>query len=245
MKNRIEASQTAAGSPHAGRRPGLWLAAACLCVSAIVHAADRQDPADLQAHAERFLKTQTSGLPGTVTIQVKPPRAAMPACAALDAFQPAGSRLTGRITVGVRCLAPAAWTVYLPAQVRVIGHYAVTRQPLPANHVLTAADIALREGDLGGLPVDVVTDVEAVLGYRAVSGLAAGAPLRTALLRPPLAVQQGQTTRLLLTGPGFSVQSEGQALANAGRGDRVRVKTRSGQVISGVAHDGQQVVVTF
>jgi len=41
------------------------------------------------------------------------------------------------------------------------------------------------------------------------------------------------------------VQSEGQALANAGRGDRVRVKTRSGQVISGVAYDGQQVVVAF
>src|SRR5574340_225256 len=74
---------------------------------------------------------------------------------------------------------------------------------------------------------------------------AAGAPLRTALLRPPLAVQQGQTARLVLNGPGFSVQSEGQALANASRGDRVRVKTASGEVVSGVAEDGQQVVVSF
>jgi flagella basal body P-ring formation protein FlgA len=41
------------------------------------------------------------------------------------------------------------------------------------------------------------------------------------------------------------VQSEGQALANASRGDRVRVKTRSGRVVSGVAQDGQQVVVAF
>jgi flagella basal body P-ring formation protein FlgA len=52
-------------------------------------------------------------------------------------------------------------------------------------------------------------------------------------------------SRLVLNGPGFSVQSEGQALANASRGDRVRVKTRSGQVVSGVAQDGQQVVITF
>lgn len=231
---------------HAGRRArGLWLAAACLSLAAAVHAAGPQDPAALQAHAERFLKTQTGGLPGKVTIQVKPPRTTLPACSALDAFQPAGSRSIGKTTVGVRCLAPAPWTVYLPAQVRVIGPYAVTRQPLATNHVLTAADIALREGDLGSLPADVVTDAEAMLGYRAVSGLAAGAPLRSALLRPPLAVQQGQVTRLVLNGPGFSVQSEGQALANAGRGDRVRVKTRSGQVISGVAHDGQQVVVAF
>jgi len=235
-----------AGSTHAGRQPhGRWLAAACLCVAAVVHAADRQDPAELQAHAERFLKTQTGGLPGKITIQVKPPRTALPACSALDAFQPAGSRNIGKITVGVRCLAPSPWTVYLPAQVRVTGHYVVTRQPLPANHVLTADDITLREGDLGSLPADVVTDAAAILEYRAVSGLAAGAPLRNALLRPPLAVQQGQVTRLVLNGPGFSVQSEGQALANAGRGDRVRVKTRSGQVVSGVAHDGQQVVVSF
>ena len=235
-----------AGSTHAGRQPpGRWLAAACLCVTAVVHAANPQDPAELQAHAERFLKTQTDGLPGKITIQVKPPRTALPACSALDAFQPAGSRNIGKITVGVRCLAPSPWTVYLSAQVRVTGHYVVTRQPLPANHVLTADDIALREGDLGSLPADVVTDAAAMLGYRAMSGLAAGAPLRTTLLRPPLAVQQGQVTRLVLNGPGFSVQSEGQALANAGRGDRVRVKTRSGQVVSGVAHDGQQVVVSF
>lgn len=236
----------AAASIHAGRRAhGIWLAAACLCVSAVAHAADRQDPAALQAHAERFLQTQTGGLPGKVSIQVKPPRSSLPACAALDTFQPAGGRSIGKITVGVRCLAPAQWTVYLSAQVRVIGHYAVTSQPLPANHVLTAADITLREGDLGSLPADVVTDADAMLGYRAVSGVAAGAPLRSALLRPPLAVQQGQTTRLVMNGPGFSVQSQGQALANASRGDRVRVKTRSGQVVSGVAQDGQQVVVAF
>ena len=236
----------AAGSIQAGRRAHRkWLAAACLCVSAVAHAADRQDPAALQAHVERFLKTQTGGLPGKLSIQVKPPRGSLPACAALDTFQPAGSRSIGKITVGVRCLAPIQWTVYLSAQVRLIGSYAVTRQPLPANHVLTAADIALREGDLGSLPADVVTDADAMLGYRAVSGLAAGAPLRGALLRPPLAVQQGQTTRLVMNGPGFSVQSQGQALANASRGDRVRVKTRSGQVVSGVAQDGQRVVVTF
>lgn len=199
----------------------------------------------LQAHAIQYLKTQTAGQPGKVSVQVKAPRSELPACAALDAFQPVGSRRTGRTTVGVRCLAPSAWTVYLQAQISVQGTYAVTRQPLPANHTLSSADIALREGDLGNLPADVITDIDNILGYRTVSGLAAGAPLRNALVRAPIAVQQGQVTRVVLNGPGFSVQSEGQALANASRGDQVRVKTRSGQVISGVAQDGQQVIVAF
>jgi flagella basal body P-ring formation protein FlgA len=41
------------------------------------------------------------------------------------------------------------------------------------------------------------------------------------------------------------VQSEGQALADAGIGERVRVKTRSGQVVSGVAQENQQVMLAF
>ncbi len=223
----------------------IGMAIVALALSALSHAAEQQDPATLQAHAERFLKTQTAGLPGLVTIEVKPPRTGLFACASLEAFLPTGSRAIGKTTVGVRCLAPTPWTAYLSAQVRQIDHYVVTRQPLPANHVLTAADIMLTDGDLGSLPIDVVNDPAALVGYRTVSGLATGAPLRTSVIRPPLAVQQGQATRLMLNGPGFSVQSEGQALANASRGDMVRVKTPSGNVVSGVAQDGQQVVVTY
>lgn len=204
-----------------------------------------QEPAKLRAHAEQFLKTQTTGLPGNVTIEVQPPRASLPACAALDAFLPVGRRPLGKITVGVRCMAPGQWTVYLQARVRAIAPYVTTARALPAQHMLGTADLIMREGDLGSLPADIATDPGAVLGHRTLAGLAAGAPLRAASLRPPLAVQQGQTTRLLLQGPGFAVQSEGQALANAGIGERVRVKTRSGQVVSGIAQVGQQVVLAF
>ena len=235
-----------AGSIQAGWSVrNLGLALVLLSLSTLIQAAGQQDPAAIQAHAEQFLKTQNAGQPGKVSIQVKQPQVDLPACAALDAFQPVGGRRIGRISVGVRCMAPTAWTVYLSAQVSVVGSYAVTLQSLPANHILTAADFTLREGDLGSLPADVITNMDDMLGYRTVSGLAAGAPLRTASLRAPLVVQQGQTTRVVLNGPGFSVQSEGQALANASRGDRVRVKTRSGQVISGIAEDGQQIIVTF
>ncbi|MFP5410625.1 MAG: flagellar basal body P-ring formation chaperone FlgA [Gammaproteobacteria bacterium] len=223
----------------------LWRIAFCLALPAAVHAAGQQDPAAVQAQAERFLKTQSAGLPGKVTVKVQSPRAALPACAALDAFQAPGVRSIGRTTVGVRCLAPQRWTVYLAAQVSVMGHYVVTRGPLRARQEISADDLLLREGDLGALPADVATDPQALVGFRTVSGIAAGAPLRAGLLRPPLVVQQGQPTRLVMSGPGFTVQSEGQAMANASRGDRVRVKTRSGQIVSGIAHDGQQVVVTF
>ncbi len=216
----------------------------CLCLSGAAHAAD-QDPATLLKHAEDFLKTQANGLPGKLSVSVKPPRSTLEACDALEAFQPAGSRPIGRTTVGMRCLAPSRWTVYLPAQVQLIGSYVATSQPLPANHILTETDLMLREGNLGLLTADVAQNIGAIVGYRTVSGLAVNAPLRASLLRSPLVVQQGQPTRIVLNGPGFSVQSEGMALANGSKGERVRVKTASGQVVSGIAEVGQQVVVAY
>jgi flagella basal body P-ring formation protein FlgA len=216
---------------------------ACLSLASAAHAS--QDAAMVQAQAYRYLQSQTASLSGQIKIDVRPPRASLPDCAALEAFQPVGSRNTGKTLVGVRCLAPAPWTVYLPAVVQVFSHYVVTRQALPAQHALSAADLMLREGDIGSLPADIARDPAAVTGFRTVSGLAAGAALRSSLLRAPLVVQQGQPTRLIMNGPGFSVQSEGQALANGSKGERVRVKTLSGQVVSGVAQEGQQVVIAY
>jgi flagella basal body P-ring formation protein FlgA len=226
---------------------GGWLLAACIGLTGWVGAAHAatQDPHQLQSFAANWLRVQTAGYAGKVRIAVSPPRAALPACAALDAFQPVGTRLLGRITLGVRCVAPVKWTVYLAAQVSANGTYVVTRAALPPNHVIDAADLDLREGDLGALPADVATDINAIVNFRTVSAIAAGAPLRSVVLRAPLAVQQGQVARLVLNGPGFSVQSEGQALANAVRGESVRVKTASGQVVSGIAQDGQQVVIAY
>src|SRR3569832_672771 len=123
-----------------------------LVLPAVAPAADPQDPAAIQAHAEQFLKKQTAGQPGKVTIQVAAPRAALPACSAFDAFQPTGSRSMGKTTIGVRCLAPSRWTVYLAAQIRVMGSYVVTREPLPANHILSAGGRARRGGGRGGRP---------------------------------------------------------------------------------------------
>src|SRR3569623_1692612 len=136
-----------------------------------------------------------------------------------------------------------------PAAIQAHAEQFLKKQPagLPGKVTIQVAAprAALREGDLGSLPADVGTNADDLKGYRTVSGVAAGAPLRNALLRPPLAVQQGQSTRLVMNGPGFSIQSEGLALANASRGDRVRVKTPSGEVVSGVAQDGQRVGVAF
>lgn len=163
----------------------------------------------------------------------------------LRALLPPGSRLWGRTTVGVRCLAPAPWTVYVPVRISVSGSYLVAARQLRRGEIVGDGDLFAQNGDLGTLPASVVTDPEQALGKTVRNGVAAGQPLRGDQLTAPWAVQQGQSVKLLSTGAGFTVSNEGKALNNATDGQIAQVRTASGQVVSGVARPGGIVEVTY
>ena len=201
------------------------------------------DPRALAALAERFLLRETAGLTGEVSAVVAPPRATQPACPAPVAFLPQGARLVGKTTVGVRCAAPQRWTIYLVARVSQLADYVSVAGPLPAGHRLAAADLVVRRGDLGALTPDVVVDPAAALGMELVSGLAAGAPLRGRLLRPPLTARAGQSVSLVAAGAGYALRHEGVALANARVGEPLRAKSAGGRVVSGVVQADGSVLV--
>ncbi len=95
----------------------------------------RQDPAAVRSEVTRFLRLQTISLPGEVSVQVGEfaPDNALPPCVQLEAFLPPGARAWGRVSVGVRCLAPSPWSAWVPADVRVKGLYLVTSGPLTAG----------------------------------------------------------------------------------------------------------------
>lgn len=191
----------------------------------------------LYSTVDNYLRTQTQGLPGKVSYSVGQldTRTQLSACAAFEPFLPPGSKLWGKATVGVRCLGPSAWTVYIPVQVQVSGNYLLAARAMPAGHLLGAGDIVMRNGDLGTLPATIVTDERQAIGKTMKFGIAAGQPLRADQLIAPWVVQQGQNVRTVANGPGFSVSSEGRALNNASEGQRVQVRTPSGQTVSGTA----------
>ena len=92
----------------------------------------RQDPAAVRSEVTRFLRLQTISLPGEVSVQVGEfaPDNALPPCVQLEAFLPPGARAWGRVSVGVRCLAPSPWSAWVPSEVRVKGLYLVTAAPV-------------------------------------------------------------------------------------------------------------------
>ncbi|MBS0308702.1 MAG: flagellar basal body P-ring formation protein FlgA [Proteobacteria bacterium] len=206
-----------------------------------------QDTTALHQTVEQFLQTQTAGLPGQVSVTVNQfdTRLRLVACAAPQPFMPPGSRVWGRTTVGVRCTAPAPWTVYIAATVRVMADYLTAAGPLAQGKVVEASDVILAKGDLAALPPGILTNPAQAIGRSMTVSLAAGMPLRQDSLRAPQAIQQNQSVRLTTAGKGFQVTTEGKSLNNAAAGQVVQVRTANGQIVSGVAKAGGIVEVSY
>jgi flagella basal body P-ring formation protein FlgA len=147
--------------------------------------------------------------------------------------------------VGLRCLAPVAWTVYASANVEVNAEYVVTARPLGQGETVSAQDLATMRGDLARLPAGVVIDPQQAVGRQLAMSLGAGQPLRRDMLRQPNVISQGQGVKLVTQGPGFQVSAEGRALGNAADGQTVLVRGASGQTVSGIARSGGIVEVRY
>lgn len=216
-------------------------------VAAATTAPARQNLTVLRDIAEQFMKVQTSGLSGNVNVAVDPVdnRLNLADCPAPQAFVPNGGRLWGRTSIGIRCTAPAPWTIYLRATVQVMADYFVTSTPLAQGQVIGPADITRVNGDLSNLPNGVITEESQAVGRTTNISLAAGAPLRQDALRSNRVVQQGQSVRVVSSGPGFQITTEARALNNASEGQIAQAKTPAGQVVSGVARAGGIVEITY
>ncbi|KUZ82555.1 flagellar biosynthesis protein FlgA [Burkholderia ubonensis] len=233
-------ANTAAAAPAARPFPAAGASAA----AAVATPPGQQDPDTIRRTALAFLQQQIAGLPGKPAASVASsfPRG-LAACTTLEPFLPTGARLWGRTTVGVRCAGERPWTVYLQAKVTVQAtYYAAARQIAPGE-VLTAADLVARDGDLTLLPLAVITDPSQAVGSTALARVAAGLPLRQDMLKSAASVSAGQTVRVVAAGPGFTISTEGSALANAAPGQSVRVRMAAGQIVTAIVKDAGTVEI--
>lgn len=207
-----------------------------------------QDPATVKKAVEEFLQVQTQGLPGqaSFTVGAIDPNNKLVPCASFDVSLPSGARAWGRTSVNVRCQMEKGWSLFVPVQVRIQGNYLVTARPLTQGQIVVEADLTKNSGDLAGLPDGILTEIDQAVGRTAGQSLPAGRPLRGDMLRQSLAVQQGQTVKVLSKGPGFQVTGgDGRALSNAINGQVVQVRMANGHMVSGIARTGGIVEVSY
>ena len=217
----------------------------------VFNIAGRAQPAGIEGvivnAIDRFLTTQTQGLPGRVSTRIGSldPRTQLSPCTSVEAFLPNGARLWGRTTAGVRCNTPPGWTVFVPVTITVISNYLIATHPLAPNQTLQATDVTLTSGDLASLPAGIITDVSQLAGKSLRNSIAAGQPIRSDQLISPLVIRQGQAVKLVSQGAGFAVSADGTALSNAAEGQVAQVRAGNGQTVSGIARQGGVVEIGY
>ncbi|HSV71024.1 MAG TPA: flagellar basal body P-ring formation chaperone FlgA [Methylibium sp.] len=220
------------------RRPSLALRCATLLLAlgtAGPLAAQDDDP--LAAQARALALAGAAPRPG-VRVEVEPgrldPRLKLAPCARIEPYLPPGFRAWGSSRVGLRCAdGPVRWNVYLPITVKVWGPAVVATAALPAGATLSESDLQVAEVDLAASGQPAITDPAAAIGRPLALALNPGESLRASHLRARQWFAAGETVKLVASGPGFAVQSEGLALAPGVEGRAVRVRTDSGRIVTG------------
>jgi flagella basal body P-ring formation protein FlgA len=190
------------------------------------------DSAAIRRAVEDYLQIQARNLPGAPTAVIGRIDAdRLPGvCEGLTVAMN-GPRLWGTTQVVVTCRGGTG-KLFVQVEIPVVAEYLVAARTIGAGEKIKDGDIT---GRTGKLPNDVIIDRGQVVGRVAKNSLGAGVPLRADMLRQPWVVQQGQTVKIVVVGPGFEVMKEGHALHNAAVGQDTRVRVDSATIVNGVA----------
>jgi flagella basal body P-ring formation protein FlgA len=152
----------------------------------------------------------------------------------IEAFDSPNGLRNGRGVIGVRCPGSTPWKLYVPVSIATLEDVVVARRPLVRGQALTAADLALEPIDTNRLHKAYFTRVEDVVGLRSKRAVSAGEPVYASQLKREQLVRRNSRVAIIANTGGLLVTMSGKALADGGRGDRIRVENLdSGREVTG------------
>lgn len=213
------------GAAHAGTQP----------LESIQSAAEQHVMARLPESRAKYF----------VTAQRLDPRLRLVECGApLATVQPTSPTPSARTTVGVRCNAPAPWTIYVQVTVEMEAPILVLRRALPRRSPVDIGDVELQTRRVPGIDVSFISDTGNLRGRRLRRALPAGSPLTADVLVPDVLVRRGQQVTLLAANGPFEIRAQGQALSDGSERERIRVQNvTSRKIVEGVVENSSTVRV--
>ena len=166
-------------------------------------------------------------------------------CSQIEPYIPPGARLWGRTAIGVRCISGATWNILLPVTVSIWGPAWAAATPLAAGTLVSSQDFRMQEVEWSREAAPPIVDASEFAGRTLLRSLQEGQPVRRDMLRTPPVLVSGDTVTLRISGAGFSISGQGQALSSAGEGQQVRIRTEQGRFLSGTARAGKTVEIAL
>ncbi len=203
-------------------------------------AADELTSDILRQTVTHFLKQQTADAveqDTEITVGRIDPRLKLTPCQlAPTAFLAAGTKLQGKLTVGLRCAAPKPWTVYIPAQIKRFANVVAAAHTLPRGTKISAADVMPVRKELSQIHGGYFLKASRVIGQVVTQNIAVGRAIRPQRIKPPIVIHRGEKVAIIASIGALKVKGKGEALGDAAQGELVTVRnSRSKRVIQGIA----------
>ena len=113
------------------------------------------------------------------------------------------------------------------------------------GHRITDTDIDWAPASSARASRNGVSDMDLALGMEAKRALKSGQPLQASDIKTPALIRKGDPVKLIYSSPGLKLTVDGQAQADAGKGESVRVlNTYSKRTIDAVAVGDGEAHVT-
>jgi flagella basal body P-ring formation protein FlgA len=187
---------------------------------------------------------------GGVRVEVKvgklDPRLRLAPCLHIEPYLPPGLPVWGSTRMGLRCTqGTKLWNVSLPITVSVFAQATVLKNNLAAGTLLDGSQLMQAEVDLAAAPGVPVVDPALAIGRTLARNLPAGATLRQPDLKARQFFAAGETVRVTAIGPGWNVQTEGQAISAGVEGQVAHIRTDSGRILNARPSGDRQVELTL
>ena len=158
----------------------------------------------------------------------------------------ASSAPLGRLSYKVQCLSPTQWSSRAVAHVELWAPVAVAAQTLPRNTPITQNNVNLATRALGEIHPAPVFDLTTIEGMQVRREIDSDEAVTFRYLEQPQVISRGDIVTVNVRGDGFAASTQGTALGDARKGERVKVQNKSsGKVIEGVAVDRAMVQTDF
>ncbi len=152
----------------------------------------------------------------------------------LKLFFSAGGATSGNTTVGVRCLGPSPWLIYVPGRIKVYRTVVITTRAVPRKTVVSKDHIKLEQRDVSNLTAGYLEETDQALGHVTRRPMPIGSVIEPAALEKQRLVRRGERVTILADAGRLTVQMKGKALMDGASGDHVRAKNlSSGRVVEG------------
>ena len=168
-------------------------------------------------------------------------RLRMADCENLRFFLSTGARLWGGGSLGMKCVAPSTWILYLTYQVQLTGPALTALHPIPARQLLGPGDATLSNVRYEQDPGSYLREIPS--GAVTQRPMNRNQPILVHDLILPDVIQAGAKVRVRVQGRGFSVAQEGKALNTSKAGGSVQVKMPTGRIVRGMANQAGEVEI--